>query len=169
MEFFNTIIQILTTPNEGVTNIICAPLVIVEMYISMLLFTSILNIKTTKKQKLIYVMLTSSFCIINRFIIPNPYSTILNLLISPFLVLFLFRSGILKSIIAQIIPFVVSVLVETLISKFYFLCFDASFYEAVYTPLLRLLIMLFIYVLSLSFLNSLNNSMSTLSFQRHSA
>ena len=145
MEIFKSIIEILTTPNEGVSNIICAPLVIVEMYISMLLFTSILNIPTTTKQKKLYVFITVVFCILNRFLIPNPFSTILNLLISPFLVLFLFKASILKSIIAQIIPFIISVLVETILSKLYYLCFDTSFYEAVYTPILRLVIMLLIY------------------------
>lgn len=145
MEFFKTIYETLTTPNEWMTNIICSPLVFVEMYISMLLFTTILNIKTTKKQKIIYILVTSIICLVNRFLIPNPYGTIINLFVSPLLVFFLFKASVLKSITAQIIPFVISVVVETLVSKFYLLLFGTSFYDAVYTPIFRLIIMLFIY------------------------
>jgi len=73
MEFFNTIGQILTTPNEGVTNIICAPLVLIESFVTMLLFTTILNIASTKQQKIRYVAITSILGLLSRFIIPNPY------------------------------------------------------------------------------------------------
>lgn len=73
MEFFNTIIQILTTPNEGVANIICAPLIIIEAIVTMLLFTTIFNISATKKQKIVYVCISASLCLLSRFIIPNPY------------------------------------------------------------------------------------------------
>lgn len=73
MEFFNSIIEILTTPNEEVTNIICAPLVIVEAIVSMLLFTTILNITSTKKQKVLYVSVVSVLGIFSRLAIPDPY------------------------------------------------------------------------------------------------
>ena len=81
MEFFNNIIQTLTTPNEWMTNLICSPLIIVEMYVSMLLFTTILDIKCTFKQKVIYSILTTFICIITRFVLPAPYGTIINIII----------------------------------------------------------------------------------------
>ena len=146
MEFFNTIIQTLTTPNEWMTNVICSPLIIVEAIIGMLLFTTILNIKVSMKQKVLYVIIISILSLINRFFVPNPFATIVSLLLSPLLVVLLFKASILKGILAQIIPFVISVLVETLVSKFYFLLFGTSFYDAVYTPILRLVIMLIIYL-----------------------
>lgn len=73
MEFFNTIGQILTTPNEGVTNIICAPLIIIEAMVTMLLFTTILNITATKKRKALYVCISASLCMLSRLVIPAPY------------------------------------------------------------------------------------------------
>ena len=81
MEFFNNIIQTLTTPNEWMTNLICSPLIIVEMYVSMLLFTTILDIKCTFKQKAIYVIVTSIICVITRFAFPSPYGTIINMIL----------------------------------------------------------------------------------------
>lgn len=73
MEIFNTIGQLLTTPNEGVSNIICAPLVIVEAMVSMLLFTTILNIEASKKQKSLYIAVVSALGLFVRLVIPNPY------------------------------------------------------------------------------------------------
>ena len=128
MEIFNNLIQTLTTPDEELTNIICSPLMFIEAIVSMLLFTTILNIKRDKRSMITYVIALPIISLISKYFLPTPYSTIINILIFPFLVYFLFKTTILKSIIAQIIPFVISVLVETLLSKFYFLCFGLFFY-----------------------------------------
>lgn len=45
MEILQTIWNVLTTENEMLTKIICAPLTFIEIYISMLLFTYTLSIK----------------------------------------------------------------------------------------------------------------------------
>ena len=165
MEIFNNLIQTLTTPNEELTNIICSPLMFIEAIVSMLLFTTILNIKRDKRSMITYVIALPIISLISKYFLPTPYSTIINILIFPFLVYFLFKTTILKSIIAQIIPFVISVLVETLLSKFYFLCFGTEFYEALYTPILRLAIMLFIYLIMFVFYlicNKFNISIASL-------
>ena len=146
MEFFNTIIQTLTTPNEWMTNVICSPLIIVEMYVSMLLFTTILDIKCTFKQKIIYVLSTSIICIITRFLFPSPYGTIINIIIYPLFVFFIFKAGLLKSIVAQIIPLVITVLIEPIISKLYLLFFDFSISVSLITPINRLSVMLLVYL-----------------------
>lgn len=147
MEIFKSIIEFLITPNQGVTNIICAPLIIVEAIVSMLLFTSILSIKVDKKQSIIYVIALSVASLINRFLVPNPYGTFSNMILTLLFTMYIFKIGFFKSIIAQIIPFVITVLIESIVSKFYYLCFGTSFYDAVSTPLFRLLIMLFIYAI----------------------
>lgn len=51
MEILQTIWTALTTPNEGLINIISIPLAFLDIYIGMLLFTTLLNIKSTRKQK----------------------------------------------------------------------------------------------------------------------
>ena len=55
MEILQTIWTALTTPNEGLINIISIPLAFLDIYIGMLLFTTLLNIKSTRKQKIIYI------------------------------------------------------------------------------------------------------------------
>lgn len=145
MEFFNNLIQTLTTPNEELTNIICSPLMFIEMYVSMLLFTTILNIKTTRKQRIAYVLVSSLWAFFSRFVIPAPYNTIINLFISPFLVYFLLKGNIISSIIAQFIPFIITALIEPFIAKIYLICFGTNYSEAMFTPIYRLAIMLLVY------------------------
>lgn len=146
MEFFNNIFKILTTPDEWMTNLICSPLIILEMYVSMLLFTTILGIKSTLKQKIIYVLSTSIVCIITRLIFPSPYGTIINIIIYPLFVYFIFKTSLLKSIVAQIIPLVITVLIEPIVSKLYLLFFDYSISASLITPINRLSIMLLVYI-----------------------
>ena len=57
MEIFQTIWTALTTENELLTNIVVLPLGIIEMAINMLIFTTILNINSTKATKIKYVIL----------------------------------------------------------------------------------------------------------------
>ena len=145
MEFFNNIIQTLTTPNEDLTNIICNPFIFIEMYVSMLLFTTILNIKTTRKQRMLYVLISSLWGLFSKLVIPAPYNTIINLFVSPFLVYFLLKGNLLSSIVAQFIPFIITVLIEPFIAKIYLICFGTNYSEAMFTPIYKLFIMLLVY------------------------
>ena len=58
MNIFQTIWTALTTENVGLTNLMGIPTVFIEGYVSMLLFTLILNIKATKKQQIVYVSIS---------------------------------------------------------------------------------------------------------------
>ena len=55
MEILNNIWMALSTPNEGLANIIVSLGGFVENFLIMILFLTILEIKSDKKQKLIYV------------------------------------------------------------------------------------------------------------------
>ena len=55
MEILQTIWNALTTENQNLIKIISIPLGVLEVIITMLLFTTILNISSTKKQRLLYV------------------------------------------------------------------------------------------------------------------
>lgn len=58
MEFLNNIWTALTTPNAQLIDIISIPLTMLELYLTMELFISLLNIDSTKKQKIIYLAIT---------------------------------------------------------------------------------------------------------------
>ena len=55
MEIFQTIWMALTTPNEGLINILSIPLTIIELTVQILFSTTVLGIKFTRRQLLIYI------------------------------------------------------------------------------------------------------------------
>ena len=59
MELLNNIWNALSTPNEGLINIITIPIFFLEAFLLMSLFLTILDITATKFQKIIYIILAT--------------------------------------------------------------------------------------------------------------
>lgn len=106
MEIIQSIWNAITTENELIIKIANIPLAFIEIFVSMLLFTIILNITSTKKQKLIFVLFASCFSIISMLFVPTPFNVFLNLITYPVVAILVLKIGILKSIIAEIIPYI---------------------------------------------------------------
>lgn len=136
----------LTSTNEDLINILMIFTNFIEITITMLLFTTVLNISVTKKQEIIYVLSFGIYSVIANFVIPNPYKVILNLLISPILVFFIFKTSILKSILSEIIPIVVGAILETVILKI-FTVISGITNEIIYTvPIYKISLMFTNYI-----------------------
>lgn len=118
MEILQTIWSILTTESEILSSILSVPMTILEAIVTTLLFTSILTIEATKKQKVLYILSFSLIAIISIHFIPTPFNTFINIFACPILVYFIFKTTILKSILAEIIPYVFFVVLSTLLITF---------------------------------------------------
>lgn len=114
MEILQTIWSALTTENVMLTKIAMSFLMFIELTISMFLFTYILNIDTSRKRKISYILILSFIGILTLWVVPTPFNTLINILACPILVYFLFRTNILKSILAEIIPYIIFVLLGSL-------------------------------------------------------
>ena len=143
---FTAVWTVLTTTNEDLINILLIPCNYIEIAITMLLFTTILKIDTTKKQKIIYILLFATLNIITNYIIPNPFKVILNLILSPILVYFIFKTTILKSILSEIIPIVIGTIIETIILRIYYIAFGISNEIAYSVPIYRILFLFINYL-----------------------
>ncbi len=150
LEILQTIWIALTTPNEGLTAIIFnkfgIPFVFIELTVNVLLFTTVLDIKCTKKQKILYVLLYALCVGIANTILEKPYSTYINMITCAILVYFIFNVSILKSMLAEIIIMIVSSPLEILSVRFYLTFFDIPYDLAYNIPLFRLSITLTIYL-----------------------
>lgn len=135
---FNAVWTALTTTNEDLINILAIPCSFIEITVTMLLFTTILKIDTTKKQIIVYVICLSLIGILTNLLIPAPFNVFINLFSLPILVLFIFKTKLLKAIIAQIIPIIIGFIIETIFSNMYFLLFNASNENTITIPLFRL-------------------------------
>ena len=115
MEILQTIWTALTTENQNLTLFFCTLLTFLEIYISTILFTFLLSIKATKKEKLIYMFSFSGIAIISMIAIPAPYNTFINLIACPILVYFIFKTNILKAIFAEIVPYIIFVILGSIL------------------------------------------------------
>ena len=123
METLNTVWTALTTTNDELINIISIPMYFIDAYVVMILFTTILNIESTKKQKLQYVLSLSILAFIIRVIFKNPLATYLNMILTLVLILKIFKTRFLQGLLAFILPFAVSISLEYIYSRIYFILF----------------------------------------------
>ena len=100
MELLNNLWIALSTPNENLLNIITIPFFLLEAFLMLSLFTSILNIRASKKQKIIYILSTSIVSIISTYFLPSVVNVFSNYIIAILLVYFIFKLSIFKSIVS---------------------------------------------------------------------
>ena len=91
MQILQNVWTALTTENEVLVNFICIPFYFIEATISMLLFTTLLNIKCSVKRKMIYIFSLSILSVLSRLFIPDPHGTYFNILICFVLILCIFK------------------------------------------------------------------------------
>ena len=145
MEFLQTIWTALTTPNEGLIKIIFIPLSFLEAFIGMLFFTTILNIKSTIHRKIIYILCISILSLISKYAFSNLYSTIINMILWPLLVIFVFRVSVLKGILSEVVVFAITACLDFIVSKTLYLILYININEMLTIPIYRIGIILSMY------------------------
>ena len=115
MEVLNNIWTAISTPNEGLVNILTIPLFFVESYLIMTLFLSMLNINVSNKQKLIYLTIVTFIGIISMLILPNPLNIFINYIFMILLSYLIFKFTLIKSILSIVTSIIIFALVGTLI------------------------------------------------------
>ena len=145
METFHQIWQSLVVPNEELIKFFSIPLSFIETFVIMLFFTTVLNIQTTKKQKLLYVLILASISSFANMFIPRKFLVFINIILSPTLVILIFKTSILKGLSAQVLAFIVSALLETFIIKTYLSIFNITYNDISTIPIYRFISVCTIY------------------------
>lgn len=91
MKIIQTMWNAITTQNEIALNIVGFFSCFIDTFVNMLLFTTILNIKTTKSSKLIYVIFMGLIAFLSRTFIPDPYGIFFNMIFIIFIIKFMLR------------------------------------------------------------------------------
>lgn len=146
MEILKIIWSSLTTENPNIITVISIPLIFIEVYISMLIFTTLLNINATKKQKWLYVLIVSIFSIISRLIIPAPFNSFINLLVMFLSILFIFKTTFFRGIVCLVFPFIIETLLESVFANIYYEIFHIDYSIGGNIPLHRLVGTLIVYL-----------------------
>ena len=145
MEILQTIWNSLTTENPNMITLISIPFSFIEAYVSMLLFTIILNINVTKKQKITYILIITFFGIITNLFIPEPYDTYVNVIIFFLSNLLILKTTLFKCILSLIIPFIITIILELVLSSVYNAISDINYSETINIPINRICCSLIIY------------------------
>lgn len=146
METLNAVWTALTTTNEELVNIFLFFLSFIDAYIGMLLFTTILNFETSKKQSLQYIFLLSIIGFIIRIILINPLATYLIMLFKLFLIMKVFKINFLKGLLALILQYATTILLEYIFSKIYYVLFGTTWDTLLNIPIFRVTITSLIYL-----------------------
>lgn len=146
METLNAVWTALTSTNEELINIISIPIYFIDAYIGMLLFTTILNFKGSKKQNLQYVLFLSIIGFIIRIIFGNPLATYLIMLFKLFLIIKVFKTDFTKALLAIILQYSTTILLEYIFSKVYYVLFGTTCDTLLNIPIFRITITSLIYL-----------------------
>lgn len=148
MQIFQIIWTALTTENELLSNIIYLPIMFIESTINTLIFTTLLNIDVSKKQKMRYIIFISILLYISGIFIPNPYKSIINLFIIVLSIHFILDVSVLKSILCTLVSIFTSVFCESIILKLFTYFFKSNTEIVVSIPIYRFFLTLLIQVFS---------------------
>lgn len=145
MEILNLIRNTLFSPNKLFTTILGIPLTFIDAYVGFLLFSTVLDISYTNKQKWAYILILSTITFISRNFIWDPLGMLISMIAWPICVILIFKTSILKGFFAEIIPLAISLILETIFEKA-FLIFTAHPISTLFNiPIYRACITLLIY------------------------
>ena len=117
MNILQTIWTALITPNATLFKIITIPVTYLDAYIGMLFFSSILNIKTTKRQKILYLLLYGTLGNLVVFIVPTSYTVYVNIIMWPILIFLCLKTTILQALLAEIITMVTTSVLDFILAN----------------------------------------------------
>lgn len=150
MEILNNLWMAISTPNEALINIIAIPGSITESLFTMLLFTSILNISSTKRQKVIYISLMSCTCFATTNLFGNPYNLFIDYFIADLLLFIIFKKSFFKTLVTYVISLILLNLVGTLVLHPYLRILHINTFQLSVIPIYRLLYIFIIYILCIA-------------------
>lgn len=137
----------LTTENPILITQLSIPLTLIEIFVTIRLATTILDIDVTKKKLTIYFIVMTILSIFYTLFIPKTISSVVQLIVIPVCVAIIFKTGIIKSILVEFIPLAVISLLDLFLCRFYSLIFKISYDELYNTPIYRISAILIIYLI----------------------
>ena len=146
MKILQTIWAALTIENEVLINYFSIPMTLLEATVTTLLFTSVLNITATRKQKVLYILSFSLIGMLSMRLIPAPYYTFVNIISCILLVYFIFKTTILKSILVQVVSYIPFLILVPITLKIYTLSFNVGTSAFTSIPLYKITYSLTLYL-----------------------
>lgn len=146
MQIFQTIWTAMTTQNDIALSIIFFLLSFIEASVSMLLFTTIFDMKSSRKSKIIYVFLVAIVGSIIRIFIPDPFGSFINILFILCSIKFVFKASWLKALLSEFVMIALSTVLELFMFKFYQTVLNIPYDNVMTIPIYRFIFTSSIYL-----------------------
>lgn len=147
MNILQTIWSALTTPNTTLTNILGIPLMFLDLTVCMLFFTTILNIQSTKRQKITYVLVLGVIANVANFVISPSYKIFFNMIVWPIVIFFIFNTTVIKALLAEIVPMLLASILDFIFANIFLSVFNVTSEMILVIPIYRIAIALSIYLI----------------------
>ena len=148
MEILNNIWTAISTPNENLLSILSIPITLfIEIPLTFGLIVTIFNIEYSKKQRNLYIIITTIIAILTTRVLDWPFNTIFNYLASFMVLYFILKLNVIKSFISSFFPSIVFSLVGYLILNPYLTILNISYDDANIIPIYRSPFVLIMYSL----------------------
>ena len=148
MEVLNNIWIAISTPNEGLVNVLMTFATFVENYIIMLLFLPLFIKKGSNKQKIFYVLSMSMISLLTMHILTSPYNIFINYFIMTLLIFKIFKISLVKSFISMLFSALTFGLIGFLIVNPYLTIMNISSSDLETIVIYRLLYLLIMYFIA---------------------
>lgn len=145
MNTLQTIWSALTVENEMLTNILGIPLMYLDLVICMFFFSSILNIHSSKRQKIAYVIILGTIANIANFIIPSSYKIFFNMIVFPIIIFLVLKTTVIKALLAEIITLIITSVLEFIFANIFLTAFNVTSEMILVIPIYRIAIAVSIY------------------------
>lgn len=138
MKILNDIWYLLITENKYITKFLTCPLMFVEIYISLYIFSSFLKLKLTRKEKIIYTLIVSIFSILSSLFIAEPYNVFINYAFIFYILIKYFKLNILQSILSIVMPLIIFGLLNSLTLNPFLKLTNITYEVGMNTPIYRI-------------------------------
>ena len=140
MEIFQTIWTALTTENEALISIISIPFGYLELFLSILLANSLLNLNINRKNILLYVLIIPTISVFAGLYISPTAKVIINLISTPLYAKFILKIGFFKGILIELLSIIIMLIAETIWFNFIHILFGITSNQVITVPIYKIII-----------------------------
>lgn len=146
MEILNNIWLAISTPNEGLLNMLFIPIAFIENFLIITLYLTLLNTSVPLKRKAIYALLMAVLGFFTGLFIPNPFNVFINYALQILVAYLMLKNLVLKTVISVVLSIIIFNLISILILNPYLTVFNITSEQLNSIPIYRI-IFIFVFLM----------------------
>ena len=146
MEILSNLWNNMFTENKLIMNIVSIPCTFLEIFFIMKIFLTVLSVKSTKRQQLIFIVIASIFSIVSFYFIPQPYYSLIDYLLIFILLKIIFKQSYIKTILSIVASFFIYSLIGSLVLNPFLKISHLTYSQVETIPIYRLMYIACVYV-----------------------